>query len=74
MKRGIPSSMPLSPARELLLRRDMPASQIALEAGFAHHSHMMRTLRRVLGEASVAPLRRKSPPEQATAASGADLS
>ena len=59
-------------ARELLLRRDMPASQVALEAGFAHHSHMMRTLRRVLGEASVAPLRRKRPREQATAASGAD--
>ncbi|MCF7223392.1 AraC family transcriptional regulator [Marilutibacter chinensis] len=48
-------------ARELLLRRDLPASQIALEAGFAHQSHMMRTLRRVLGDASVALLRGSGP-------------
>lgn len=45
-------------ARELLLRRELPVSQIALEAGFAHQSHMTRTLRRVLGDASAALLRR----------------
>jgi AraC-like DNA-binding protein len=36
-------------ARTLLLRRDLPASQIALEAGFAHQGHMARCMRRVLG-------------------------
>jgi AraC family transcriptional regulator len=36
-------------ARSLLLRGGMPASQIAVEAGFAHQSHMARTMRRVLG-------------------------
>ena len=40
-------------ARSLLLRRDLPASQIALEAGFAHQSHMVRCLRRVLGAAAL---------------------
>jgi len=36
-------------ARVLLLSSDMPASQIALAAGFAHQSHMARCMRRVLG-------------------------
>jgi AraC family transcriptional regulator len=36
-------------ARALLLRGELPASQIALEAGFAHQSHMARCMRRVLG-------------------------
>lgn len=36
-------------ARALLLRGELPASQIALEAGFSHQSHMARCMRRVLG-------------------------
>ncbi|WP_437673181.1 helix-turn-helix domain-containing protein [Sorangium sp. So ce131] len=36
-------------AKALLLRGDRPASQVALEAGFAHQSHMARCMRRVLG-------------------------
>ncbi|WP_437786636.1 helix-turn-helix domain-containing protein [Sorangium sp. So ce1097] len=36
-------------ARALLVRGDMPASQVAIEAGFAHQSHMARCMRRVLG-------------------------
>jgi AraC family transcriptional regulator len=36
-------------ARELLLRGDLPVSQVALEAGFAHQSHMARWMRRILG-------------------------
>jgi AraC family transcriptional regulator len=36
-------------AKALLLRGELPASQIALEAGFAHQSHMARCMRRVLG-------------------------
>ncbi|WP_163990967.1 AraC family transcriptional regulator [Pyxidicoccus caerfyrddinensis] len=36
-------------ARTLLLRGDLPASQVALEAGFSHQSHMARCMRRVLG-------------------------
>ncbi len=36
-------------ARALLLRGELPASQVALEAGFAHQSHMARCMRRVLG-------------------------
>ncbi len=36
-------------ARELLRRGDVPASQVALDAGFAHQSHMARCMRRVLG-------------------------
>jgi AraC family transcriptional regulator len=36
-------------AKMLLLQGKLPASQIALEAGFAHQSHMARTMRRVLG-------------------------
>ena len=36
-------------ARALLAKGDLPASQVALEAGFAHQSHMARWLRRILG-------------------------
>jgi len=36
-------------ARLLLLERKLPASQIALEAGFAHQTHMARWLRRLFG-------------------------
>jgi AraC family transcriptional regulator len=36
-------------AKALLIRGELPASQIALEAGFAHQSHMARWMRRVLG-------------------------
>jgi AraC family transcriptional regulator len=36
-------------ARALLLQGELPASQVALEAGFAHQSHMARWMRRVLG-------------------------
>lgn len=36
-------------ARALLLRGGLPASQVALEAGFSHQSHMARCMRRVLG-------------------------
>jgi AraC family transcriptional regulator len=36
-------------ARTLLLRGDLPASQVALDAGFSHQSHMARCMRRVLG-------------------------
>lgn len=36
-------------AKTLLLSRKLPASQVALEAGFAHQSHMARCMRKVLG-------------------------
>jgi len=36
-------------ARALLARGDLPAGQIALEAGFSHQSHMARHMRRILG-------------------------
>ena len=36
-------------ARTLLAAGDMPASQVALAAGFAHQSHMARAMRRLLG-------------------------
>lgn len=36
-------------ARSLLLRGSLPASQVALVAGFSHQSHMARCMRRVLG-------------------------
>ena len=36
-------------ARALLVRGGLPASQIAVEAGFSHQSHMARCMRRVLG-------------------------
>jgi AraC family transcriptional regulator len=36
-------------AKELLLAGKLPAAQIALEAGFAHQSHMARCMRKRLG-------------------------
>jgi len=36
-------------AMALLRRGDLPASRVALEAGFSHQSHMLRCMRRVLG-------------------------
>lgn len=36
-------------ARALLSTTTMPASQVALSAGFAHQSHMASTMRRILG-------------------------
>jgi AraC family transcriptional regulator len=36
-------------ARQLLLTGELPSSQVALESGFAHQSHMARCLRRLLG-------------------------
>jgi len=44
-------------ARELLLRGELPASQVALEAGFAHQSHMARWMRRHLGVTPTALVR-----------------
>jgi AraC family transcriptional regulator len=44
-------------ARTLLLRGDLPASQVALETGFAHQSHMARCMRRLLGLTPTAVLR-----------------
>lgn len=38
-------------ARVMLSTTKMPASQVALAAGFAHQSHMATTMRRVLGHA-----------------------
>jgi AraC family transcriptional regulator len=37
-------------ARALIATTTMPASEIALSAGFAHQSHMTSTMRRVLGQ------------------------
>jgi len=36
-------------ARVLLLRGELPASQVALEVGFAHQSHLARYMRTLLG-------------------------
>lgn len=36
-------------AKTLLSRGELPASQVALKAGFAHQSHMARWMRRLLG-------------------------
>jgi len=36
-------------AKVLLMQGELPASEIALEAGFSHQSHMARCMRRVLG-------------------------
>jgi AraC family transcriptional regulator len=36
-------------AVSLLRGGEMPASEVALEAGFAHQSHMARCMRRLLG-------------------------
>lgn len=54
-------------ARALLSRGELPASQIALDAGFSHQSHMARCMRRVLGVTPAAiararDLRSASPP------------
>lgn len=38
-------------ARTLLLSTELPGSEVALEAGFSHQSHMARCMRRVLGMA-----------------------
>jgi AraC family transcriptional regulator len=45
-------------ARSLLLRGELPASQVALEVGFAHQSHMARWMRRILGVTPSALVRR----------------
>ncbi|MGH6644834.1 MAG: helix-turn-helix transcriptional regulator, partial [Bradyrhizobium sp.] len=37
-------------ARALMATTRMPASEIALAAGFAHQSHMASTMRRLLGQ------------------------
>lgn len=58
-------------ARTLLLQRDRPASQVALEAGFSHQSHMVRQLRRVLGE-DAAPLLRRGGSRSAHSDVGGD--
>ncbi len=44
-------------ARQLLLNRDRSMSEIALEAGFSHQTHMARCVRRVLGIAPAEVLR-----------------
>jgi AraC family transcriptional regulator len=44
-------------ARLLLVRGDLPIAQVALEAGFAHQSHLARWMRRVLGVTPSAVLR-----------------
>ncbi|MGH2585125.1 MAG: helix-turn-helix domain-containing protein [Dehalococcoidia bacterium] len=49
-------------AKELLVRGELPASQVALEAGFAHQSHMARCMRRVLGVTPASVARRAAPP------------
>ena len=36
-------------ARALLLEKKLPISEVALEAGFAHQSHLARWMRRLLG-------------------------
>lgn len=48
-------------ARTLFTDGDLPASQIALEAGFAHQSHMARCMRRVLGVMPSEIVRRNMP-------------
>lgn len=50
-------------ARVLLVESELPASQVALAAGFAHQSHMARCTRRVLGLApsSIRAGSRRSP-------------
>jgi AraC family transcriptional regulator len=49
-------------ARLLLLRGELPASQVALAAGFAHQSHMARHMRRLLGVTPTALLRGANAP------------
>jgi AraC family transcriptional regulator len=45
-------------ARSLLTRGELSASQVALEAGFSHQSHMARWMRRLLGVTPTAVTRR----------------
>jgi AraC family transcriptional regulator len=47
-------------ARELLLRGELPISQVALEVGFAHQSHLARWMRRILGVTPTAIVRGSS--------------
>lgn len=51
-------------ARALLARGDLPISQVALAAGFAHPSHMARTMRRLLGVVPSELARAETPPRQ----------
>jgi AraC family transcriptional regulator len=51
-------------ARVLLMQRLLPASEVALAAGFSHQSHMARWMRRMLGMA----------PHQIASSAKADLS
>jgi len=44
-------------ARALLMQGELPMSQVALEAGFSHQSHMARWVRRLLGVTPKALLR-----------------
>lgn len=45
-------------ARALMTTTSLPASEIAVAAGFAHQSHMASTMRRLLGETPGAIMRR----------------
>jgi AraC family transcriptional regulator len=47
-------------ARALLVRGDLPGSQVALDAGFSHQSHMARCMRRVLGVTPASIARRRA--------------
>ena len=47
-------------AKALLLRGERPASQIVLETGFSHQSHMARCMRRVLGVTPTAVTRSRA--------------
>jgi AraC family transcriptional regulator len=44
-------------AQVLLERGDLPVSQVALETGFAHQSHLARWMRRLLGATPAAVMR-----------------
>jgi AraC family transcriptional regulator len=44
-------------AQALLERGDLPVSQVALETGFAHQSHLARWMRRLLGATPAAVMR-----------------
>lgn len=48
-------------ARTLLVQGELPAAQVALEAGFAHQSHMARWMRRILGVTPTAVVRGAQP-------------
>ncbi|OJH33985.1 AraC family transcriptional regulator [Cystobacter ferrugineus] len=47
-------------ARSLLVHGELPASEVALEAGFSHQSHMARWMRRVLGVTPTSVVRRRN--------------